>query len=529
MTDDDANDKTTLFSSSFSWTEPGQRAGQTKLEHFFMSSSTRKREYNELDNEDKEEQEQEQEVEEKEEEEPELDDDQKAIVEQVLSTRRKNIFVTGSAGSGKSFVLRAIVKALRNRGRRVAVVSSTGRSAVELDLGATTLHHFLALGDTGTKSVATYVKRLLSWEALKEHTLVIRSLDTLIIDEVSMLSGQFLEKASAILSAVRRSTVAWGGLQIVFSGDFAQLRPVYNRYQNGDDVPTLAFKANVAWGTTTEMRQLTKQHRQSQDTEYAELLNRARFGRLTPTDIAALQQRRTTVAEADARWPDALRLYSTNARADDYNQRKMEKLDPESERVFIASIVAGPSQTTRTTVAARPRTSATRKQQLMDEAAGNGRKWMRENMRALPTLKLRLGARVLLLCNLDVANGLANGSMGTIVGFDGMFPRVQFDRDPAIQRVITPHMWIFDSHPKWQGTYSQVPLMLGFAATIHRSQGLTIDRVVADISAATIHDAGMAYVVLTRVRSLNTLHLIGFSSAAVYADAEVCQFYGVDE
>ena len=146
-------------------------------------------------------------------------------------------------------------------------------------------------------------------------------------------------------------------------------------------------------------------------------------------------------------------------------------------------------------------------------------------MRAASTFELRVGARVLLLANVDVAAGLANGSTGTIVGFDASssLPYVDFDDLGVV--LVHPHQWRCED-VDWQATYEQVPLMLAWATSIHRSQGLTLRTVVADVSVRSCFAPGMAYVVASRVRSLDSLHLrANFSSGAIFADAEVIAFY----
>ena len=313
-----------------------------------------------------------------------------------------------------------------------------------------------------------------------------------------MLSAQFLDKMSAIMAAVRRTepSRAWGGVQIVYSGDFAQLRPVYRRQEMGER-PLLAFRAEVAWvGAAVQVHQLRTAHRQSRDARYAELLERARFGRLRPADVALL---RTRVLDASQGVPESMRgamlLFSTNRRVDDHNRRCMARLDEKTSHTYRASIACHAKDAVRKEIMSRPRTTDVRKRRLLADKGADGRKWMRENMRAVPSLELRKNARVMLLANVDQQIGLANGCLGTVVGFDdegvGQLPVVRFDRS-GIETVVEPYEWKFDQHPGWAGSYSQVPLMLAYACTIHKSQGLTVDRVIADLSADDIRDAGYA-------------------------------------
>ena len=448
---------------------------------------------------------------------------QQAALDAAL-VRHENIFITGPAGSGKSFTLRVLVRGARARRLKVAVCSSTGRSAVELALSATTLHSLLALGDTGERSVASYVRQL---EA-KRHDATrqrIAGLDLLVIDEVSMLSARLLGLAEAIIASVRRRTSEpWGGVQVVYSGDFAQLRPVASsrgKRKASEPAPTpqLAFHAVRAWVEANVLvYNLGELHRQATDLSYAALLNRARFARVTPADVAALQARIITSPEQRAALAaTSIFLFARNADADACNASRLATFSTEGSRTYRARI----------DVKVRP--SAKRAPSVIEAAASAS---LLDSMRALPAIELRLGARVLLLANVNVADGLANGSTGVVVGFDEdgpaptQLPYVEFDGRPG-RVLVKQHTWTQDGELEYRATYVQLPLMLAWATSIHRAQGLTLRSVVADLSASACFAPGMAYVVLSRVPSLESIHFLAFSSSAIYADPEVRSFYWV--
>ena len=188
---------------------------------------------------------------------PPLDAQQRAVVAAVLE-RHENVFMTGTAGAGKSFTLRTLVAEARAAGLVVEVTSTTGRSAVELDLGATTLHSLFGIGK-GEKSAASYARDLHK-PRMRAYLERLRALDVLVVDEISMAPAEVLEKVETILADVRNApTVPWGGAQVVFSGDFFQLLPVPDtspaakRKRGGGgrpERPALAFEAPRAWGAS---------------------------------------------------------------------------------------------------------------------------------------------------------------------------------------------------------------------------------------------------------------------------------------
>lgn len=370
------------------------------------------------------------------------------------------------------------------------------------------------MGDTGTRTVATYVRQLR--DKRYEHAFQrLTQLDTLIIDEVSMIDASFLGKCEAIIGSVRRrDTEPWGGLQVVFVGDFAQLQPVPDRMKRGADgrpiKPQLAFHASRAWlDARVGTYNLVELHRAASDSSYAALLERARFAHLTASDVAALRARVVPARDID---DDAVLLLSRNRDVDAFNEARMDLLDTERH-----TYTGDMTYTIRPELAEKPTPAA---------AKTAARKLVRDAMRVPDTLTLAAGARVLLLANIDVANELTNGCSGTIAEFDDEtgFPVVEFDR--LGQRVIIrPYEWSIDGDTTVHVQYKQVPLMLGWAVSVHRSQGLTLDGVVASLTRTSCFAPGMAYVIMSRVRSIDALALLAFEEAAVYADAEVVEFY----
>jgi ATP-dependent DNA helicase PIF1 len=445
-----------------------------------------------------------------------LDAYQQAAFDAVLD-RHENVFITGAAGTGKSWTIRAIVAEARRRGLYVSICSSTGRSAVELGLDATTVHGFVALGDTGERAVSTYVQQLeRPWS--EPHRVRIAATQLLIIDEVSMLSASFLGLVEAVVAALRRRTSEpWGGIQVVYSGDFAQLRPVPSSRKRKDEEPArpqLAFHAARAWrDANVTMYNLGALHRQSTDVSYGAFLNRARFGRVTPEDYAMLRTRIVrSPRELRALEDIASFVFSRNAQADAFNAVRIARLPDDTAHVYNAKV----------DITVSPK--AKRTPRVITEAAA---KYIASSMRALRSIELRVGARVLLLKNLDVADGLANGCIGTVVGFDDettCMPYVLFDKRPG-QVLVRAFTWQLDGDVEYKAKYMQLPLMLAWGTTSHRTQGLTLGAIVVCMTRRECFDAGMAYVNGSRVQRKEDLYLTDLDERAIYADDEVCSFY----
>ena len=451
----------------------------------------------------------------------------------AVLVERKNVFITGPAGTGKSWTLRRLVHEARTRdydaggALNVVVCASTGLAAVELQCGATTVHNFLGFRDCGERSVGEYVRQLRE-DSHRPHLQKIMEMDLLIIDEISMTCATLLAKVEGIISSLRRNPAPYGGVQVAFFGDFAQLQPVDDRKpskkRKNDSKslplpkPKLAFHATRAWvDARVRTYNLLDLHRQAEDTAYAAVLNRVRFNRLTDEDNERIRSRlrRDDKVIAEASLTHVM-VDSHNAVVDEKNASRLAMLDERTRHLYPAhSMVIVRNETLR------PAT----------EVRCDAREFMTQAARTKETIELRVGARVLLLANLDVSVGLAKGCVGTVVSFDERaegvpMPFVKFDNLPHEDPIrIDTFTWRFDGDPEWTGSYEQLPLTLAWAITVHRSQGLTLPRVIADCHPRKMFSPGMAYVLFSRVRRLDDLILTNYSRASVYTTREVREFY----
>ncbi|KAF2073656.1 hypothetical protein CYY_005041 [Polysphondylium violaceum] len=391
----------------------------------------------------------------------------------------KNVFFTGSAGTGKSFVLKHLVSKLRKKHpKSVFVTAATGIAAV--NIGGTTLHSFggIKLGVAPAQRLA--VEILQSKKALQKWL----DCRVLIVDEVSMIDSELFEKLDTVAQIVRENNQPFGGIQLVLVGDFFQLPPVYGNY---------AFESK-AWKKSIDIcLELTTVMRQ-RDLEFIDVLNNLRVGEKNDKIVNFLLDRcKRPLDVTNGVLPT--KLYSTNASVDEENSAALEQLASEPHSFL---------------------------------AYDTGSKELLENLDrdcpAMQKLTLKVGAQVVLLRKLEKHDGLVNGSRGVVIDFVKVRSKKRFSKfyesnpmAPVVlfndgQKVtIPPSEWGVWSEKK--ASRVQLPLKLAWALTIHKAQGMTLDKVECELSNSFAH--GQSYVALSRVKSLEGLHLKDLRISAI--------------
>lgn len=380
-----------------------------------------------------------------------------------------NVFLTGEPGAGKTHTINRYIEWLRERGVDPAVTASTGIAATHV--GGMTIHSWSGIG---------VKKRLTDWDiehiSMREKTAKrIYDAKILVIDEISMLDADTLQSVDDVLRALRQPVMQesrpFGGLQVIFVGDFFQLPPV----SRGESV-RFAFDSNAWKDANPVICYLSEQHRQ-EDEQFLDLLNAVRRNEVRSHHRELLESRMKGEKKVKA-----TRLHTHNAEADAVNDESLGRVEGKTHVFHM------------TTKGART---------LVDA--------IKQNCLSPETLTLKEGASVMFTRN-NFDAGYVNGTLGEVVGFaNSGFPLVKTKSGEKIEAV--PGEWSIADGSKILAQVKQVPLRLAWAITIHKSQGMSLDAAVIDLSQA--FEFGQGYVALSRVRSLDGLFLEGFNERAL--------------
>ncbi len=405
---------------------------------------------------------------------------------QILKTGA-SAFLTGEPGSGKSYVASRFVGYLRRESVSVAVTASTGIAAAQL--GGLTVH---AWSGIGTRS---HISRS-DMDAIAKSRRVtdrIKKTRVLIIDEVSMLSGQTLSAVSQVCQFVRKSNDPFGGLQTVFVGDFFQLPPVVRRdehasaemeSQDEEDRSPFAYASRAWRDLDPAICYLTEQHRQT-DSQFSLLLGAIRSNRFGQQHRDLLAGRKLKI---DSLPGSITRLFTHNMDVDRINQAELVKLPGEIRSFLMTS--------------------------MGDKLLADG---LKRGCLSPERLDLKTGASVMFTKN-DPEGRFVNGTLGVVTEFarDDGFPVVLTKGGSSV--VARPAEWKVAEDEAFKAGIEQVPLRLAWAITVHKSQGMSLDAAVMDLSNA--FEYGQGYVALSRVRSLSGLHLLGWNERALRVHPE---------
>ncbi len=387
----------------------------------------------------------------------------------------RNVFLTGPAGSGKTFLLNDFIQWAKQAGKQIAVTASSGIAATHL--GGVTIHSWSGLG------IADHISEYALDGLVQKQYLHTRfnKTDILIIDEISMFDADRLDSVDIILRAIRNNNAPFGGIQVVLSGDFFQLPPI----TRGGTPVRFAFESTVWPELDLVTCYLELVYRQSDDPLLA-ILQDIRSSEVSEDTVAQLQVR------LDEPLPDHLtptRLYTHNIDVDAVNMAELVKL-PGAQKQF---------QMTHTG--------------KKDQVA-----LLKKYCLAPIKLCLKKGAAVMCVKN-NIKAGYVNGTLGTVIDFGNESVEIQ----TADHKVITiyPESWIVEHEGKKIAQITQLPLRLAWAITVHKSQGMTLDEVEIDLSKSFA--PGMGYVALSRVRSLTGLYLRGINQRALFVEPRITE------
>jgi ATP-dependent DNA helicase PIF1 len=484
--------------------------------------------------------------------EPPLCHEQAALVDLILSGR--NVFYTGSAGCGKSTVLKAFVRRLKEhptRPKKVDIIAPTGRAA--LDINGSTFWTYAGWTPDHMKKPVQDLRKAAHAKFVKKR---LRETDVLVIDEVSMMENHHFERLNQVMKEARGNERPFGGVQLVVTGDFCQLPPVkpfqfcltcgtelqqdesgtlYTCSRHGTFLESdkWAFLSSAWEECQFEHVNLTNIHRQS-DEVFISILQKCRLG------VPLSQKDEELLLNHDSQTGNAVRLFPTREEVRVVNKTAFDRL-PSQKRVFRCYDDF--------------RCHSTHLQSKERRSEHDDTLIVLRDHRFDPCIELKQGMQVVLLVNLDIKAGLVNGSQGVITGFEKSDPTKlpkakengkadqNYSSSPILtgenadvreanirtfmDRAATKEMPIVlfqnrvtqtifpdcrvselgDKKPYSLLSRTQIPLVAGWAMTVHKSQGMTLNRVVVNLSKS--FEEGQLYVALSRARSLEGLKVEG--------------------
>jgi len=385
---------------------------------------------------------------------------------------KKNVFLTGCAGTGKTHVLNSFILETK---RNIGITASTGIAATHIN--GTTIHSWAGIGlfDEMNKG---QIKKLLRKKYIVSR---IRKVETLIIDEISMLDAKRFDLIDKVLREIKDPFLPFGGVQIVVCGDFFQLPPINN--WNSD----FAYNAEAWENAKFTVCYLEKQYRQNKDKDFMQILNKIRENNAGKSVLNKLKTRENKEVSGSK---EITKLYSLNIDIDEINNEKLSLIN-EPEKAYKMTFTGN---------------------QFVTDS-------LKRSCLAPEYLRLKIGAIVMFVKN-NYEKGYYNGSMGEVINFNR-------DGNPVVKlksgRIINVEEveWNIDDNGTFVAKITQIPLRLAWAITIHKSQGMSLDAAEIDLSKTFEH--GMGYVALSRVKTLSGIKLIGINEKALQVNPEILE------
>jgi ATP-dependent DNA helicase PIF1 len=411
-----------------------------------------------------------------------LNPEQQAAIKEALDGN--NIFITGMAGTGKSMIIREIQRQLEAKNKNVAITSLTGMAALLIGKGARTIHSWSGIG-TGTRSVDDMFEFIRKCQPKVRDAW--RSTNTLIIDEISMMSDEMFEKLDQLGRRLRwKPNVPFGGVQIICLGDFYQLPPINTKF---------VFETAL-WEEIIDTIVVLDTIYRQKDPVFQKILNEVRVGKVSDETDSILKSRLNLDFSKETIQPT--KIFTRRDMVEHINNEGLNSLTGELRTYNI--VTKGKANT---------------------DAIKNAIKKLDNNAQYTEKLVLKVGAQVMLITNLDQEAGLVNGKVGIVKECKPNTVIVQFKANDYTTE-ISYHEWTVEGYDKV--SRNQIPLILAYAITTHKSQGATLESAYIDIG-RSVFEYGQAYVALSRVKSINALYLHDYDRKAIRAHPKVIEYY----
>ncbi|MGK5085007.1 AAA family ATPase [Bdellovibrionota bacterium FG-1] len=426
---------------------------------------------------------------------PKLNQGQQNALE-LLTGSDENVFLTGVAGSGKSFLVRRFLRERESSERRFPVLASTGAAAILV--GGRTFHSFFGLGILEGGVDATVERAIRNKRVCKR----LNATDGVIIDEVSMISGTTLRAAEKICRKARESQRPWGGLRVITVGDFAQLPPVNPHWNPGNGLTPRALRdwafLDESWLTSGFVSAVLYETMRTTEPELLHALNAVRAGQLDGPSTRFLNSRLL----APPHDFDGTRLFGRRMDTERFNLQRLCEIPAEVqtfETIYTAAL------------------SASSKKADQNKAIADFKK----NAPVPEVLQLKEGALVMIRQN-DPEGKWVNGSVGILKEIDDECLSIELSNGLDVEIEKTTFQML-NAEGGIVASATNFPVNLAYAMTVHKAQGASLEKMQVDLRG--LWEPGQAYVALSRARTAQGLFIEGWSPSSMIVDPVVTEFH----
>ena len=450
-----------------------------------------------------------------------------------LYKRCKNLLILGCAGTGKSLLINTMENYTKTEHphKNIYITATTGIASYSVK--GVTINSLFGIG-TGEADVNILLRRIMQKRVYRER---ISLMDVLIIDEISMLSAELFEKLNTIAQRIRGNKLFFGGIQLIMTGDVLQLLPVFKPSDKDKIIDSRLLIESPIFNTVFCKKNgnviiLKDNFRQQGDPTFINLLSRVRLNNATIDDFDLLNKKIITKEKLKELGSHHVHLVSSNKKAQIINESKLATLpDPVYTFNTIYKNNNDKSNNDKSNNDKNNNDKNNNDKSNNDKSKNDTYELITKELqyqfkqKNIETIFLKVGARVMLIKNLDVSIGLVNGALGTVTKIikmgNNFYPEVLFDGKDNIKKIIEPVEWELEID-NCKCSAKQIPLMLSYSITIHKSQSLSLDSAILDLEDCFAEH--QIYVALSRVRSLDGIYLKSFNSKKITINEKMKSF-----